>query len=242
MDQIEKYSQQYGEYLEDVRKKIYSLVILFVVAFCVGFFLTTPFLRLFISTFQFEDVIITTTSPFQIVDLAMNIGILFAILVTTPFVIRSIYSFLKEGLFLKERKFFILLLPVALILFLVGFSYGFATLYFALKFISQVNISLGVVNMWDINRFLSQIVLTSTFLGLIFQFPVIATFLIRVNGMSVDFLKTRRRLAVVLIFIFVSLLPPTDGLSLIIMSLPLMVIYELTILFNSNKKRYNVLN
>jgi len=60
-------------------------------------------------------------------------------------------------------------------------------------------------------------------------------FLIRIGVMSIEFLRSKRRHAIVVIFIIVSLLPPTDGLSLVLMATPLVLIYELTILFNRKK-------
>ncbi len=235
MSTFKKYLKEYGEYLEDIRKRLYRLVIVFITVFILGFFLTTPFLKFFIGILKIKSVSIVTTSPFQMVDLAMNVGLFFAVIITFPLIVYQTYSFLKSGLVKQERKFFFILLPIGLALFLIGFSYGFVVLYFALKVIAEINIGLGIVNLWDISRFISQIFLTSALLGVIFQFPVVITFLIKMNMVGTTFLKTKRRHAFTLIFVFVSLLPPTDGLSLIIMSLPLILIYEITIFFNSLK-------
>lgn len=238
MDEFKKYTTEYLDYLEDIRQRVYRLIVVFLAFFAIGFFLTTPLLKIFINLLQIKDVKIITTSPFQTIDLAMSIGISFAIIAILPLVIFQTYSFLKSGLLQKERRFFFMLLPISLLLFVIGFSYGFATLYYALQVIADINITLGVVNLWDISRFISQIVLTSALLGTIFQFPIILTFLMNIGVMSIKILESKRRHAIVAIFIFVSLLPPTDGLSLIIMSLPLIAIYELTIFFNSYRKYY----
>ncbi len=238
MDEIKKYTTEYVEYLEDIRQRVYRLIVIFLAFFAIGFFLTTPLLKIFINLLQIKDVKIITTSPFQTIDLAMSVGISFAIIAILPLVIFQIYSFLKSGLLQKERRFFFMLLPISLLLFVIGFSYGFATLYYALQVIANINLTLGVINLWDISKFISQIVLTSALLGTIFQFPIVLTFLMNIGVMSIKILESKRRHAVVAIFIFVSLLPPTDGLSLIIMSLPLIAIYELTIFFNSYRK-YN---
>lgn len=182
-------------------------------------------------------VTIVTTSPFQLLDLAMSVGFFTACVVSVPIFIYSLYSFLKPGLLPKERKLFLLSLPIALGLFLIGFLYSCGILYFGIKLIAQVNIGLGIANFWNITTFISQIVLTSCLLGLLFVFPLVISFLIRLGIMSVHMLKSKRRHAIVIIFIIVSLLPPTDGISLIMMSLPLVLIFELTVLFN-RKSRY----
>lgn len=131
-------------------------------------------------------------------------------------------------------------LPLSLLLFLVGFSYGFGILYYALDTIAGLNVSLGIQNLWDIGKFIYEISLTSVLLGLLFEFPIVLTFFVSVGILDVKFLKTNRRVAVVILFIFTALLPPTDGVSLIIMVVPMVVIYEVTIIINSwlfkNKK------
>lgn len=236
MKEFNKYIDQYADYLEDLRKRLYFLIVIFITVFIVGFFLTSPFLKFFIKILAIKNVSIITTSPFQMIDLAMNVGLFFAVLTTLPLLVYQIYSFLKAGLLKREKRFFLVLLPFSLFLFVLGFSYGFMTLYYALKMIADININLGVINLWDISRFISQIFLTSALLGIIFQFPLVITFLVKMNLMNTKFLKTKRKFAIVAIFIFVSLLPPTDGLSLIVMSVPLVLMYELTIFFNSFRR------
>ncbi len=162
----------------------------------------------------------------------MSVGIYTGLIICLPLFIYHLYGFLKDGLNNKEKKLFFILLPIGLTLFLAGFAYGFTVLYSTLNSIAAINLSLGVKNLWDINKFLSQIILTSALLGLIFQFPIVLTFLTKVGLLTPKFLKEKRRHAVVLMFVSTSLLPPTDGLSLMIMVLPLIVIYEATIWTN----------
>ena len=226
-------NSNYYKYLDEIRQKLYELVIVFVIFFLAGFLLTAPILKRIVSFFQIQGVTIVTNSPFQFLDLAMNTGLIVALIFCAPLFVFYTYNFLKDGFNKKEKKIFLILLPVALTLFLIGFLYGFAILYWCLEAIARVNINIGIQNLWDIDKYFSQIVLTSILLGFIFEYPVVLTFLLRLKVIKISFLKSNRRYAVAAIFVFVSLLPPTDGLSLIIMVLPLMLIYELTIFFNS---------
>ncbi len=232
MNNLQKSIAKYGVYFEELRKRLFLLTKIFVIVFSVGFFTTSPAIKFVMSHIDLEGVTIVTTSPFQLIDLAMSIGFFLACVITIPIFIYHLYSFLKPGLLPKERRIFILSLPLGLLLFLIGFVYGIGMLYMGVKLIALVNVGLGVANYWDINTFISQIVLTSSLLGLLFIFPIVIRFLIRIGVMSVQFLRSKRRHAIVIIFIIVSLLPPTDGLSLVLMAIPLVLIFELTILFN----------
>ena len=243
MNDFQKSITKYAVYLEELRRRLFSLTKIFVVVFAVGFFTTPPVIKFMMHYLNtFKGVTIVTTSPFQLIELAMSIGFFFACIITVPIFIYHLYSFLKPGLLPKERRIFIFSLPLGLGLFLLGFFYSCGMLYFAVNLMAQTNVGLGVANYWDISIFISQMVLTSALLGILFIFPLVITFLIRLGVMTVDFLKSKRRHAIVIIFIIVSLLPPTDGLSLILMSAPLVLIYEFTVLFNrkSNHGRHLV--
>ena len=232
MNNLKESISKYSVYFEELRRRIFTLTKIFVIVFALGFFATTPAIKFMMNHINLQGVTIVTTSPFQLVDLAMSIGFFVACIVTVPIFIFNLYSFLKPGLLKKERKVFVLSLPLGLLLFLIGFSYGCFMLYFGVKLIALVNVGLGVANYWDISTFISQIVLTSSLLGLLFLFPLVISFLVRLSIISIEFLRSKRRHAIVIIFIIVSLLPPTDGLSLVLMAVPLVLIFELTVLFN----------
>ncbi|KND47042.1 MAG: sec-independent protein translocase protein TatC [Parcubacteria bacterium C7867-004] len=237
MEEIEVYIAKYGHYLEEIRKRIYRIVIVYIVAFLAGLFSTNLFVRFFITYLNVDNVTIVATSPFQLLDLAMSIGFFLATIVTIPFAIQQIYSFLSGGLLPHERRIFFTLIPLSVLLFLVGFTYGFGVMYYAVEVIAQVNVSFGITNLWNVSHFISQMLITAALLGMIFEFPIMLTLLIRIGLFPVSFLRRKRRIAMAAIFVFVALLPPTDGLSFMIMSLPLVGIYELTIVLNSFYKR-----
>lgn len=242
MEDFQKGVAKYGIYLEELRLKLLFIVKVFAVSFVFGFFLTSPFVKFLIKYIDLENVKIVATSPFQFINLSMSVGFFFACIITIPILIFKIYSFLKTGLLKSEKSFFMFSLPLSLVLFLFGFFYGGFMIYYGVKVIASLNTSLGIANYWDISTFISQILVTSSLLGTLFIFPVIIKFLIHSKIITVNFLKSKRKHAVVIIFIIVSLLPPTDGLSLVLMAVPLLLIFELTILFNRKSGRIRKIN
>lgn len=223
------YIRRYSHYLEDARRRLYATVVWSVAGFVAGF-LATPFaLKAGVQFFAIEGVMFTTTSPFQLIDLAVDAGFFSAMLVAVPLALYHIYAFLHSALVPGERRTFFLLLPLALVLFAAGFAYGFGVLYYALGAIARINEGLGIANLWDINRFASQIALTSMLLGLLFQFPLVLVLLARLGVITPGFLSSKRRHAAVVILLMVALLPPTDGLSFVVMAAPLIAMYEAAI-------------
>lgn len=232
MTEFASHFAAYVPYLEDVRNRIYRVTITFIGFFIVGFLAAAPLLQFILRTFHIPSVTLVATSPFQFIDLAMSIGIFIAAICCAPLVLYHVYDFLRDSMERKEKRFLFLVVPISIGLFATGFMYGFGTLYYALGAVAKLNITLGIANLWEINRFFTQIVSTSILLGLIFEFPIVLTFLIRQQLVTHAWFKTKRRHAYACVFVFVSLLPPTDGLSLMIMALPLLAIFELTLLIN----------
>jgi sec-independent protein translocase protein TatC len=235
MDEIKSSIRKFLPYLEDIQRRIYVSTIIIIFVFFIGFLSSGFILKNLLKYFQIDNVTMATTSPFQYANIAMDIGIFCSLLFAFLLFMYHFFVFSYSALTKKELKKLLLSIPVSVFLFLVGFIYGFFILFYSFGLLASINTNLGIQNIWDISLFLSQTAITSALLGVIFQAPLILTLLIRLEIVSVAFLKTKRRFVVLLTCILVSLLPPTDGLSLIAMALPLYLLYELTILINFNK-------
>ncbi len=235
-EELKKNIEKFLPYLEDLRSRLYNGVILFAVFFVGGFFLAGPFLKILLKFTYVEGVTIATSSPFNFIFIAMDIGFFLAIIVFIPYVIYSFYVFILPALTRREKIKLFKSIPVAVILFIVGFSYGFFILYYSLEILAAINISIGIANFWNIGQFLSQLFITSALLGLIFEFPLLLTLIIKIGIVTPQNLREKRKVAYFTLICLTALLPPTDGVSLIAMSLPLILLYEVTIWFNRNNK------
>lgn len=233
---MEKFNQKfsgYYDYFEDIRKRIFSLAVVFFAFFFAGFFESGNILRFVIGIFKLQDASIVTTSPFQFLDLATKIGMYAGLLACMPLLIYHAYDFLKDGLNKKEKRLFFVLLPIGLLLFAAGFAYCFTILYFYLNSVSAINLSFGIKNIWDVSSFMSQVVMASACLGLVFQFPIVLSFLVRIGMVEVSYLREKRVYAFAAMLVFVGFLPPPDVFSTILEALPLIILYQLTIWANS---------
>ncbi len=229
---IQTLIREYSPYLNDLWRRIYDSAFFFVGMFGIGFFSTGWIIRRLRNLFDLPNVQVVVTSPFQFLDLAVDIGMFVAILATFPLLVWHAYAFLRPALLHSEHRAFLLSVPLSFCLFLSGFAYGFFSLYWGLEMIANLNSSVGLANIWDVGLFLSQLTLTAALMGVLFQFPIVLSALIKLGAFDYRFLIAHRRVAIAATVVIVSLLPPTDGLSLLIMSGPLLGLYELTILWN----------
>lgn len=227
----QKLLDDYSPYIEDLWRRIYNMAIFFVIFFVVGFFGAGFCIKNLIKIFNLTNVTLVTTSPFQFLNLSVDIGLFVALICTIPFLMFNLYSFLRPAVSKKELRSLLGVLPTSFILFICGFAYGFFGLYLGLKVLARVSIIYGLQNYWDIGLFVSQLFITAMLLGVLFQFPIIMSIIIKLGIITRGFLKQKRRFAYAIITMVVAILPPTDGLSMLIMIIPFILMYEFVILF-----------
>ena len=205
---------------------------MFVLVFLGSFLSSAVILKQILGFFHNDDVVIAASSPLQFTEVAMDIGFFIAIMVTVPYIIYSFYAFASPALTRGEKMKIYRSIPVSAGLFIAGFIYGFFIMYYALGVLAALNASLGIANFWNVSQFLSQMLVTSALLGIIFELPLLLTLLIKMGLLTSQTLKNHRRVAYFVASSLAAILPPTDGVSLLAMALPLVVLYEGTILLN----------
>lgn len=237
MDTLKEFAEDYLPYLEEARRRLVFTAVFFVVLFIGGFFASPYLIQGLVSFLNFDGVEYAVLSPFQLLSTSFDVGLFFAVTFSLPLVIAEVYEFLASAFTKKERAAFRAYLLLAVLLFAAGFAYGGAVLYYAASVVSTWNQSLGLANVWDIDGFISESLLTASLLGVLFEYPLVLSGLMRTGIVRRMTLVRGRKIAIAATVIIVALLPPTDGLSLIIMSVPLIGMYELTLLLARERKR-----
>jgi sec-independent protein translocase protein TatC len=224
--------QLYFPFLMEVRRRLLFTFSVFLIASILGFFYYEPIIRFVIGFINLEGVNIVFTSPFQFVNLAISSAFLVGTVVVFPLIIFQVLSFLKPALKPKEFRLIIYFLPLGLLLFIFGFVFGFIIMRYVINLFYVKSLELEIGNLLDISSLLSQILVTSSLMGLAFQYPLVLTVLFRLNVVKIRMIEHQRPFVYLIILIFAALLPPTDVLSLILLSLPLAILFETTLILN----------
>lgn len=223
---------KYAPYLNELRKKLFTVVIVFLFFALLGAFFYKQILLFIMGRFNLGGINIVLTSPYQIIDLAVQIGLLCGLVVAVPLLIWYLIVFLRPALEDDEFKSIVSLLPVSLFLFLVGFMFGTTIMNAIINMFTRATDKLNIQNLWDISRFFSQTLFMGIAMGLAFQFTVILTLFMRFNVIKKTSLTKFRPVIYVGILLFAIIMPPTDLLSLTILTLPLFLLFEITLLLN----------
>ena len=156
--------------------------------------------------------------------------------ITSPFILIQIWKFIAPGLYDEEKSAIMPYLVITPILFLLG---GMLVYYLimplAIKFFLSfespgLSTSLPIQLEAKVNEYLSLVMKLIFAFGLSFQLPVVLSLLARIGVIDSEFLKQRRRYVVVIIFAAAALLTPPDPVTQIGLAIPLLLLYELSII------------
>lgn len=164
-----------------------------------------------------------------------NVNIYFAmiggIIGAFPFIFYQVWSFIKPALKDKERRAARGIIFYTSILFFLGILFGyFVVTPMSVQFFGTYELVPGAVkNEWDISGYMMYITTTTFYTGLIFELPVVVYIFSRLGLMTPAFMRKYRKHAIVVILILAAIITPPDVTSQILVSLPVVLLYEMSI-------------
>ena len=192
-----------------------------------------------ISVMGTGDTLIYTNLP-EAFFTFLKSAFLSGILLSSPIIIYQFWMFIAPGLYHKERRLLLPIIFLSSLFFIGGALFGYYIVFpwgfkFFLGFASETIKPLP--SMKEYLSFSSKMLIA---FGLVFELPLILTFLAKLGIVSVAFLKKQRKYALLLFFTGAAILTPPDVVTQIMMALPLMVLYEISIIgamiFGKKKK------
>ncbi len=160
----------------------------------------------------------------------LKVSLLAGLIIALPVLFYEFWMFISPGLYRKERKFLIPVVLLSIIFFAIGASFGYFVVFpFGFKFFlgfSTESIK-AMPSMKEYLGFASKMLLA---FGLVFELPLVITFLSRMGIVSVDFLRKNRKYAILIIFTASAILTPPDVATQIMMAGPLMILFEISII------------
>lgn len=174
-----------------------------------------------------QMVAIDPLAPFTV---PLRLALYAALLIAMPVLLYQAWAFVAPGLYRHEKRLALPLLVAAVLLFYIGFAFAyFVLLPMMFKFLLGMNPE-GVAVMTDIGRYLDFVAVIALACGLAFQVPVAVIVLVLLGWVSPAQLVAARGYAIIAIFVVAMLITPGDGLSMVMMAIPMCLLYELGII------------
>ncbi len=171
----------------------------------------------------------------------VQVGLLAAVFVASPFLFYQIWSFISPGLYDEEKKYMIPMAVISAGFFIAGASFCFFMVFpyaftFFVGFASE-----DIAAMPSLSEYLSFAMKLLIAFGLIFEMPLFTFFLARMGIVTAALMRKARKYAVLCSFIIAAILTPPDVISQLLMAFPMMLLYEMSIgvaaLFGRKKKQ-----
>jgi len=176
--------------------------------------------------------------PYGQITFYMMVVLFGGLIISTPWLLYQIWKFVEPGLFPKERKYISGIVGFTSLCFLSGIAFGyFIFLPFMMQFFATFG-SPGIENMIAITDYMSFVLTMILLCGLVFELPMISYFLARFGILTPAFMRHYRRHAILAILIVAAVVTPTtDPITMTVFSLPMIVLYEISIFIAAAAKR-----
>ena len=244
-------NKSFWEHLDDLRGSLIKIVVAIVVfstlAFC-------------FKDILFKIVLAPKDSSFFMYKLfgggdftirLMNIGLTeqfmihlktafaFGVLMASPYIIYVLFDFIRPALYEKERRHSTGIVVSSYVMFMIGVAVNYLFIFpLTVRFLGTYQVSDQVSNMLTLQSYMDTLLMMSIVFGIIFEIPIVSWLLARFGLLKAEYMTRYRRHAIVAILVIAAIITPTgDAFTLLIVSLPIWLLYELSVVI---VKRVNV--
>jgi len=200
------------------------------------------FLHYFGSNFafnQFHINLIATELSSQFmthITTALYLGLLGA----SPYILVELFRFITPALYENEKKYSVRVAVTMYLLFIVGVLMSYFIIFpISFRFLGTYSISGMVESNITLKSYISTFTTLTLVMGLVFQLPVIAFFLGKLEMASSELLKRYRKYALIVIMLVAAIITPPDLMTLVLVTIPLYLLYEVSILVLKRMEKRN---
>ncbi|MFK7903288.1 MAG: twin-arginine translocase subunit TatC [Nitratireductor sp.] len=238
-DEIAQSSAPLVEHLTELRSRLIKSVIAIVAFFLLCFTFSSQIFDILVIPYQegagTTDVQFIYTALQEKFFVDIKIGLFGAVFIAFPVIATQIYKFVAPGLYKNERGAFLPFLIATPILFIAGacLVYFFIMPKATYFFLSYEQVGgqgkAAIENLQAVGSYLSLIMTLIFAFGVMFQLPVILLLLVKAGFIDADWLRDKRKYAILAIVIMGAVLTPPDPVSQIGLAVPTYMLYEISI-------------
>lgn len=218
------------EHLVEFRRRFIAVLVCFFLVFCVSFIFAGNLYQFLTAHFEQK---LTVLGPNDILWIYVNLASITAFTVTLPFTVFQVWQFVKPALREGEAGAILAYIPASFVCFVLGLVFGF---YFISPAILQVLLQLGdglFETQLTAQNYLTFLLHTTVPIAVLFELPVIVAFLTSIGILTPRFLNHYRRYAYFILLVLAVVLTPADFISDLAMTVPLILLYEVSVLLST---------
>ena len=152
-------------------------------------------------------------------------------LCASPYILFELFRFISPALYENERKYSVPTVVIVYALFIVGVLMSYFILFpISFRFLGTYSVAEQVHSTITIDSYISTFVTLTLVMGMVFQLPVIAFFLAKIGFIQSETLAKYRQYAFLIIMIVAAIITPPDLMTLVLVTIPLYLLYEISII------------
>lgn len=169
----------------------------------------------------------------------IKVAVAVGVLCVSPYLVYVLFRFVSPALYDSERRVSVRLVSAAYIMFVVGVAVNYLFVFpLTVRFLGTYQVSPSVDNMLTVSSYIDTLLMMSIVFGIVFEIPVVSWLLARFGMLRAAWMRRFRRHAVVAVLVVAAVITPTsDIFTLLIVSLPIWMLYELSIFIVCSAER-----
>ncbi len=228
-------------HLEEFRwRLIYAIIGVFIGTAAAWIFIDLLVDNILLKPARDAGTVLQNLKPFGQIILYIQVAVIVGIILSLPNIFYQLWKFIAPALKKTEKKYVFGVVFSTSICFLAGVVFAFfVILPLALQFVSEFGTE-DIANNFAINEYMNIIISLMLGAGLVFELPMLSFFLTKLGILTPAFMRKYRRYAIVVLLIFSALFTPPDPASQIMLGVPLVLLYEVSIFISKISMKKNV--
>jgi sec-independent protein translocase protein TatC len=183
-----------------------------------------------------------TELPFELISNSMQgqfsthiwISFIAGMILVFPYILWEVWKFISPGLYKKEKRYASAFIIISSLLFFIGVLFGYYIISpMSIQFLASYKVSDTVKNLIPLSSYFSVMKSSVLASGIMFELPIIIYFLSKIGIVTPQFLRTYRKHAIIVVLILAAIITPPDVLSQIIVTIPVLILYEVSIIISA---------
>ncbi|MDO4453506.1 MAG: twin-arginine translocase subunit TatC [Eubacteriales bacterium] len=217
-------------HLRELRKRVIICVICLVVSFFIGLNFAPELVSILTGIGEQYGYTYIFIAPQELLMQYFSVAMLASVCITLPILVYHIWAFVRPGLRRNENILFVAALIFGLICFVLGVLFAYKVMMpFMLYFLMDLSAGSEIAASISVQSYMSFVLSTFTIFGIIFELPVMSVLLTQLGFLKVKWMKKGRKFVIIAIFFIAAVITPPDVVSQIMVAIPVLGLYELSI-------------
>ncbi|RKP44818.1 twin-arginine translocase subunit TatC [Cohnella endophytica] len=222
------------EHLGELRKRIIYSLIVFVLGLVAGLFGAQPVFDYLVAAAPVKSLDLHAFSPWDAIGLYMKFAIVISFIISIPFFMFQLWAFVRPALGKREQRATLQYVPWAFLMFLIGLAFSYFVVFpMAFLFTEKMTNNMGLEQTYGVTQYFSFLFNILLPISLLFELPLVILFLSRIGILNPLILKKMRKVAWFILIVIGVMVTPPDVVSDMLVAVPLVMLYELSVLLSS---------